>query len=198
MFRKGADLSQKVEDLQRKGTCGTILWEFKQTKTWNDEWLAKIRSDNRDARASVSVIASAALPSGLVGFDRIGEVWVTSFDLVVPLARALRSTLQQAWTLQVAAHDQTNKAERMYAYTSSEAFQRRVRALVDSYIGLREELDREKRYIKTSWAKREKSHDLMIEALAALNGEICAILGESKPELEGLDFPKLAAASAGQ
>ena len=30
---------------------GTILWEFKRTKNWSDAWLAKLRDDQRTAKA---------------------------------------------------------------------------------------------------------------------------------------------------
>ncbi|GEM_PF-325245 len=33
--------------------CGTILWESKRTRNWSDGWLAKLREDQRTAKAEV-------------------------------------------------------------------------------------------------------------------------------------------------
>src|SRR5215831_9484986 len=42
--------------------CGTILWESKRTKNWNDGWLPKLREDQRSAKAEIAVIVSRVLP----------------------------------------------------------------------------------------------------------------------------------------
>ena len=34
-------------------SCGTILWESKRTKNWSDGWLAKLRDDQRTAKAEI-------------------------------------------------------------------------------------------------------------------------------------------------
>jgi hypothetical protein len=50
-------------------TCGTILWESKRTKSWNDGWLGKLRDDQRAAKAEIALIVSSALPKGVETFD---------------------------------------------------------------------------------------------------------------------------------
>ena len=54
--------------------CGTILWESKRTKSWSDTWLAKVRQDQRAAKAEIAVIVSQALPKGVANFDLIEGV----------------------------------------------------------------------------------------------------------------------------
>lgn len=51
--------------------CGTILWESKRTKNWSDGWLAKLRDDQRAAKADVAIIVSQSLPKGVETFDQI-------------------------------------------------------------------------------------------------------------------------------
>ncbi len=50
---------------------GTILWEFKRTKNWSDTWLAKLRDDQRTAKAEIAVIVSQALPKGVETFEQV-------------------------------------------------------------------------------------------------------------------------------
>ena len=93
----GGDLLQRV--VSPAGTrCGTILWETKQTRNWSDGWLVKLREDQRQARAEIAVIASAALPKGCDSFDQIDGVWVVHPRCVVPVALSLRHMLTEVST----------------------------------------------------------------------------------------------------
>jgi len=190
--RSGGDLIHKV--IGPSGmVCGTILWESKRTKVWQDVWLAKIRDDQRSVRAGLSVIVSAALPKGLTSFDRVEDVWVAAFDCIVPLATALRFTLLQTAVLQLAGQDRTGKTDRMYAYITGQGFKQRVSATVEGYMFLRSDLEREKRSVTVAWARREKSHELILAGTAGLYGDLHGILGKSMPEIEGLEAPQIEA-----
>jgi hypothetical protein len=35
--------------------CGTILWESKRTRNWSESWLAKLRDDQRTAKAETGI-----------------------------------------------------------------------------------------------------------------------------------------------
>jgi hypothetical protein len=74
---------------QTGAVCGTILWESKRTKTWSDGWLAKLRQDQRAAKADIAVIVSQALPKGVKQFELIDGVYVVSPQCVRPVAEML-------------------------------------------------------------------------------------------------------------
>ena len=63
----GGDLIQHVVGPTGQ-ICGSILWEAKRTKNWSDGWLAKLREDQRAAKADVALLVSHALPKGLQSF----------------------------------------------------------------------------------------------------------------------------------
>ena len=42
--------------------CGTILWETKHTKNWNDAWLGKLRDDHRGA----SIACCMCMPKSII------------------------------------------------------------------------------------------------------------------------------------
>jgi hypothetical protein len=184
--RAGGDLIQKV--IGPGGTlCGTILWESKRTKSWQDAWLAKMRDDQRRANADLAVIATAALPKALTSFDRMEDVWVSAFGCIVPLAKALRLSLIQSSILKAAGQDRNGKTDRMFNYITGHDFKQRVAAIVEAYVALRAALEREKRSVTASWAKREKSLDLVLIGTAGLYGDLNGIVGNSMPEIEGLE-----------
>jgi hypothetical protein len=193
--RNGADLLQRVVG-PGGGICGTILWESKRTRTWQETWLTKLREDQRTARASLCAIASTALPKGIESFDRIDDVWVTGFPTLVPMACALRYTLIQTHALRLAAQDQGEKSDRMYSYVTGHEFKQRISAIVEGLVSLRENLEREKRTVTAAWAKREKFQDLIMIGVAGLYGDLHGILGKALVEIEGLEAPQLAASTA--
>jgi len=69
---------------------GSILWESKRTKNWNDTWLIKLRDDQRAAKTEVALIVSQVLPKGIEAFDFIDGVWVTEPRCAIPVAIVLR------------------------------------------------------------------------------------------------------------
>jgi hypothetical protein len=72
----GGDVLQRVINPLNQ-PCGTILWESKRTKNWVDGWLAKLRDDQRKAKADLALIVSNALPKGVHTFDHVDGIWVT-------------------------------------------------------------------------------------------------------------------------
>lgn len=73
--------------------CGTILWEAKRTKNWSDGWLAKLRGDQRAAKADAALLVSQALPKSVETFDYLDGVWVTDYRCAIPVALAVRQSL---------------------------------------------------------------------------------------------------------
>ena len=89
----GGDVLHRVVMNQTGAVCGTILWESKRTKTWSDGWLAKLRQDQRAAKADIAVIVSQAMPKGVKQFELIDGVYVVSPQCVRPVAEMLRGLL---------------------------------------------------------------------------------------------------------
>jgi hypothetical protein len=50
---KGADILQHVHTSSGQ-LCGTIIWESKNTKTWSDGWIEKLKDDQRTAKAEIA------------------------------------------------------------------------------------------------------------------------------------------------
>src|SRR5262249_38292257 len=86
---EGADVVQIVrDDLGRE--CGRILWESKRTKTWSDNWLNKLREDQRQASATCAALVSQALPTDDHQIQERDGVWVSGFALAIPMGTLLR------------------------------------------------------------------------------------------------------------
>jgi hypothetical protein len=171
--------------------CGTILWESKRTKHWSDTWLAKLRDDQRAAKAEIAILVSQVLPKGVETFDVIDGVWITTPRAALPVATSLRHGLMQVSMARQVAEGQQTKTEMVYQYLTGPAFRHRVEAIVETFTSMREDLDRERKVISKQWAKREQQIARVVTATVGMYGDLQGIAGKSMQEIEGLEFEAL-------
>ena len=186
----GADVLQKVVSPIGQ-TCGHILWESKRTKNWNDEWLAKLRNDQRAAKAEIAVIVSTALPKDIETFGNRDSVWITQPRFAMPLAGCLRQSLIDVANTRKAQEGQETKMEMVYQYMTGPGFKHRVEAIVEKFSDMQEDLDRERKTMTRLWAKREAQIQGAIESTAGMYGDLQGIAGRELQEIESLEIPLL-------
>ncbi|GIK23625.1 MAG: hypothetical protein BroJett005_30390 [Ignavibacteriota bacterium] len=168
--------------------CGTMLWEFKRTKNWSDGWLAKLRDDQRAAKAEVAILVSQALPKSVETFEIIDGVWVTHPRAVLPVATILRHTLLQVSMARQVSEGQQTKTEMVYQYLTGPRFRQRVEAIVEAFSSMQEDLDKERKAIMKQWAKREEQIERVMGATVGMYGDLQGIAGKSLQEIEGLSL----------
>jgi hypothetical protein len=171
--------------------CGTILWEIKRTKNWSDGWLAKLRDDQRAAKAETALIISQTLPKGVDSFDRIDGVWVAEPRCAISIAVALRHSLIELAGARQAGEGQQTKMELVYQYLNGPRFKHRVGAIVERFSDMQEDLEKERKNTMRMWAKREGQIRGVIEATAGMYGDLQGIAGKSFQEIDGLSLPTL-------
>jgi hypothetical protein len=185
----GGDLLQRVNSAA--GPCGTILWESKRTKHWSDAWLAKLREDQRAARAEIAVIVSQALPKDIDTFELIENVYVVSPRCVVPLATTLRQALIELAMARQATQGQQTKVELVYQYLTGSRFRQRIQAIVEAFVAMQDDLNAEKRAAQRQWSKRQTQIERVIDSTAGLYGDLQGIAGKTLQEIEELSLPAL-------
>lgn len=187
--QKGGDVIQTVRT-QQGLVCGKILWESKRTKSWSDSWIDKLKDDQRKAQAEIAILVSEALPKEVKNFSFIKGVWVSEISLAVRLATVVRHSLIQ---LAIERKNQEGKEEKMeilYNYLMGPEFRNRVQAIMEAFIGLREDLEAERRAMERLWAKREKQINRVVTNLSGLRGDIEGLAG-SLPNIRALELPGL-------
>jgi hypothetical protein len=186
----GADVVQQVNGSIGQA-AGIILWESKRTKAWSDGWLAKLRDDQRRCGADVALIISQALPKQIEHFDLVDGVWVAHPRYALPVAVALRQTLIEVNGSRLAQQGQQTKTEQVYQYLTGIKFRQRVEAVVEKFNDMREDLDKERKFMVRQWAKRETQILAVIESTVGMVGDLQAIAGKAMPEIPSLDLPLL-------
>ena len=186
----GGDVVQQVRGATGQA-CGTILWESKRTKNWSDGWLAKLRADQRIAKAEFSVLVSQVLPKDVDTLDFVDSVWVAHPRAVLPVAIALRHSLIEVAAARQANQGQQGKMEMVYQYLTGSTFRQRVQAIVEAFSSMQEDLDRERKVIGKQWAKREQQIEQVMQSTVGMYGDLQGIAGKSLQEIEGLEMKAL-------
>ena len=186
----GGDALQRVVGPSGQ-PCGTIIWESKRTKNWSDGWLAKLREDQRAAKAEIAVIVSQSLPKEIETFGVVDNVWITHPKTVLPLAHTLRHTLIEVGCARQASEGQQTKTEMIYKYLTGPRFRHRVEAIVEAFSTMQEDLDKERKAIVKQWAKREEQIERVMQATAGMYGDLQGIAGKTIQEIEGLELNAL-------
>ncbi len=184
---RGADVIQSVCG-PGMAESGRIIWEAKNTKAWSNGWIEKLKDDQRVVGANLAVIVSSVLPEGIRNFGLIDGVWVCAVDAYIPLAMALRQQLLQVAFARSASEGKSEKMEMVYHYLSGDEFRQKIEVLVETFIGMQEQLEKEKRAFQRIWKEREKQIQRIIDNTAGMYGDIRGMIGSSVPEIHALSL----------
>ena len=177
----GADLSQTVKNLLGK-KAGTIIWEMKRTKSWSQQWIEKLKSDQRTVHAEIAVLISEVIPGSVNKFGQVDGVWVCDFESYLGLAYALRSQLLELATLRNMHEGKQGKMEMLYRYMTSVEFKHRVEAIIEAFTNMQQEVEKERRWFTQKWAREEKHLRSAIDNTIGMSGDLQSVIGKSLTE----------------
>jgi hypothetical protein len=185
---RGADLLQRVRDGAGQ-ECGSLIWETKRTKNWSQLWIAKLKEDQRAHCADVAILLSLTLPAEVRHFALLEGVWVTDFACALGVASALRQGLISAANARRVETGKQEKMEVLYNYLAGTEFRQKVEAIVEAFVGMKSDLEAEKRATLRLWAKREKQIEQVVCNTALMYGGVQGIVGRSAlPAIKLLEF----------
>lgn len=182
---RGADVIQDVCD-KYGNICGSILWESKNAK-WSEGWISKLKDDQRSTKSQIAVLITTMPPDDIETFKFKNGVWVTNTKCSIPLANSLRVNIGQVFHAKKANEGKSEKMEILYNYLTSVDFQQRVEAIVETFGEMQLDIEKEKRWFNSKWAKEEKSIRKIIDNTYGMYGDLQGIVGaEGLPQLESL------------
>jgi hypothetical protein len=185
--QRGADVLQKVND-RRGRFCGTILWETKNAH-WTETWIAKLRADQREVKAQIAVLVAVQPPSEVETFAYRDGVWIVQRRYAKDLALMLRYSLIKVFAERANLAGKDEKMEILYRYLTSVEFQHRIQAIVEGFSYLWADVEREKRWFATKWARQEKEIRKIIDSTQGMYGDLQAVTGRSLAAIPALEAP---------
>ena len=67
--------------------------------------------------------------------------------------------------------------------------------MIEKFDDMREDLDRERKFMGKQWSKREAQILAVVDSTVGMVGDLQGIAGKAMPEIPGLDMPLLEAPS---
>lgn len=193
--QRGADIIQHVRT-DTGQIAGSIIWESKRTGSWSNEWIPKLKENQREDRATVAILVSDVTPPGIDVFGEVNGVWVVKHQFAVVLTAAIRQGIIQAARARAAADGQETKAELVYQYLTGEHFKARMFAIVETFQGMQQGLAKEKNAARRAFTQREKQHEKVLNACFGVIGDLQGIAGQDLKSLEEIEMRALPAFEA--
>jgi len=104
---------------------------------------------------------------------------------------ALRQSLIELSNSRSVQQGQETKMEQVYHYLTGTKFKQRVEAVIEKFNDMRDDLDRERKFMGRQWAKRETQILAVIDSTFGMIGDLQAIAGKAMPEIASSDAPLL-------
>ncbi|MDE1191548.1 MAG: DUF2130 domain-containing protein [Arachidicoccus sp.] len=183
---KGADCVQTVHNNFGK-EAGKIIFESKNTKDFNIEWIEKLKADMRSLNADIAVIVSKTLPKEL---DRFGEkdgIYICTFLEVRSVVSLLRNGLLKLSELRKSQENKGDKMAMLYDYLTGHEFAGQWKAIVEAFRAMKSSIENERIVMEKLWKKREKQLEKVLLNATHVHGSIEGIAGADSINLALLD-----------
>jgi hypothetical protein len=160
----GADVRHEIKHAGE--TCGTILYDSKNHKSWRTSFAEKLKSDQVDEGADHAILSTLRFPEGENHITTVCDVIVTGPRHVVQLAQLLRRSVIGLHVQGMSLKDRANKQEALYKHISSGPFRQQLEELdrLNEQMG-EIEVEEERRHQRT-WKERGKLITRQKRALA--------------------------------
>lgn len=183
---RGADIVQEVIDKRGKSS-GIILWETKNAQ-WKNEWVVKLKEDQRNKKSDLAVLVTINKPEGLDTFMYKDGIWLTTWKFAIPLALVLRFSLISVNHQKTSSQGKDEKKEVLYQYLTGTEFKYRLEAIVEAFNNLQKEQENEKRWFSAKWGRQEKNLRKVLDHTCGMYGDLQGIIGRSLPEIKTLEL----------
>ncbi|MCB4746177.1 MAG: DUF2130 domain-containing protein [Sulfurovum sp.] len=172
----GADCVQTVHTREIQN-CGVLCYESKNTKAWSDNWINKLKQDMLKVNADIGVLVTSVYPNGMERMGWVDGIWVCSFDEFKGSVSLLRESLIRVHKTVQKEENRGDKMVLLYSYLTGNEFQMQLKAIVDGFMQMQTELDKERRSLMASWKRRQKLIDGVLQNTTEMYGSLQGIAG---------------------
>ena len=183
---EGADCIQVVRNSSGK-ECGKIIYESKRTKTWNNNWLEKLKTDKRNRGADVAILVTQVFPKDMERFGEKEGIWLCNFTELNSVAHLIRNGIMQIYEVQKSGENKGDKMQLLYNYLTGNEFRGQVEAIVEGFMAMKMGITRERVQMEKIWKEREKQLEKVLISTSGMYGSVKGIAGASVGDIPLLD-----------
>jgi len=185
---RGADCLHTVHTRTQQN-CGTIYYESKRTKDFQNGWIEKFKNDIRDKGANIGVLVTNAMPSDMERMGLKDGVWICTYEEFKGLSKVLRESIIQISNAVVSQENKGDKMSMLYDFLTSNTFKLQIEAIVEGFTTMKADLESEKRSMQRIWKSREKQIEKVIVNTIDMYGSIKGIAGNAIGVVQALELP---------
>lgn len=185
---RGADCIQIV-NTNMQTNCGSIYYESKRTENFQPAWIEKFKKDMREKGADIGVIVTQAMPKDMDRFGQKEGIWICTYEEFKGLSAALRETLVQVSNVASSQENKGDKMQLLYDFLTSNAFKMHMDAIVEGFMQMKSDIDKEKNAFQRIWKQREAQIDKVLLNSSQMYGSIKGIAGNAIQSIQALELP---------
>ena len=142
--------------------------------------------------AALGIIVTESFPKECNGkkFFQLAGIWITNRNNLVGLIMALRNGLIAVGKTKLMAKNSTDKMGLLYEYLCGSSFKNKITAVVETFMNMKEDLDREKRAFQRIWKAREQGINRISSNVCEIVGDIEGIAGNNFLPINKLSLPE--------
>jgi len=189
-IKKGAFGADCIEIINTPDfqNCGKICYESKNTKAFGSDWISKLKHDMLEAGADVGVLVTAVYPKDMDRMGFIDGIWVCSYEEFKGSVALLRAKVIETY---IATRSQENRVDKMnllYNYFTSNEFSLQLKSIVEGFVAMQDELNKQKRSVMASWKRQQKHIDTVLVNTTNMYGSIKGIAGNAIESVAALEL----------
>lgn len=186
----GADCVQTIHTRELQN-CGIICYESKNTKAWSDGWVTKLKQDMLKVNADLGVLVTSVYPNGMDRMGFVDGIWICSLNEFKGSVSLIRESLIRVHKTVQKEENRGDKMALLYNYLTGNEFGMQMKAIVDGFMTMQAELDKERRSLMASWKRRQKLIDGVLTHTTEMYGSLQGIAGSSFiGNIEALELPE--------
>ncbi len=186
----GADCIQTIHTRELQN-CGVICYESKNTKAWSDGWIAKLKQDMLKVNADLGVLVTSVYPNDMDRMGFVDGIWVCSLDEFKGSVSLLRESLIRVHKSVQKEENRGDKMALLYNYLTGNEFNMQLNSIVEGFMTMQTELDKERRSLMASWKRRQKLIDGVLQNTTEMYGSLQGIAGAGAlGHIEALELPE--------
>jgi len=183
---RGADIIQTIRN-SRGTVCGQIIYESKNTKGWNSEWIDKLQHDVHDQKADLGVLISQTLPKHIKTIGKEKSIWICGYTEFEGVAAMLREGVMNVFESKQSEDNKGDKMVMLYEYLNGNEFRQKWDAILNGFKNMKKSIDKQREYYNKTLAEQEQiANSILINANNFL-GSIKGIAGSSMDEIKLLE-----------
>jgi len=186
---RGGDCLQIVHT-REKQNCGTIYYESKRTKDFQQGWIEKFKNDIREKGADIGVLVTEAMPNDMDRFGLKDGIWICTYEEFKGLCSVLRESIIQINNVVSSQENKGDKMHMLYDYLTSNTFKMQIEAIVEGFSQMKNDLDTEKRSMQRIWKQREGQINKVITNTIDMYGSMKGIAGNAIQSVQALELPE--------